>query len=385
MNELQRILEGFDRHQNIGEPAALATVVRTRGSVYRKPGARMLVAAGSGAIGAISGGCLEADVLARSREILGGGDPVVVRYDSTNFEEDLSVGFGMGCNGVVDVLIESLGCEAATRQLSFIRDCLRSRQFGVIATVFAVEGVPDIAVGSRLMVKSDGTAADTVGDDDLTRILAADLRETLIDRKSRTRSYTRPEGKIDVLLEVIRPPLPLLVFGAGYDAIPVVRLAKQLGWHVTVIDHRPEHLTGDRFPEADALLECSPDLPDSYSYLLTPQTVAVVMTHRYRSDLAFLKTLVPSPLRYLGVLGPERRMGQLWGDLAKWGVGPTPGRLYNPVGLDIGAETPEEIALAIVAEIQAVVTDRPSGFLRDRGGSIHPPKENSWLPSASSS
>jgi xanthine/CO dehydrogenase XdhC/CoxF family maturation factor len=178
----------------------------------------------------------------------------------------------------------------------------------------------------------------------------------------------------------------LLVFGAGYDAIPVVQFAKQLGWQVTVIDHRDEYLTRDRFPQADQLLECKPDPCDAYQHLLTPQAVAVVMTHRYVSDRAFLKHLIPSQIRYLGILGPKTRMAKLWQDLAQQEVTVTAQqkqRVYNPVGLDVAAETPEEIALSIIAEIQAVIGGGEGSFLRDRAGSIHTPIQHSWATSAS--
>lgn len=386
MKELQRILQAFEESQQAEKRAVLATVVQTSGSVYRRPGARMLLTEDGQMVSAISGGCLEADILERSRSLLSkGGDPILVRYDTTS-SEDIVFGFGLGCNGIVDVLIESLGDAAAVRQLSLIQDCLNTQQTVAIATVFSVENVPNVRVGDRVILKSDTTMINQISNTNVAHRIAADLNKTLIEKQTRIQSYALSCGHINVLLEIIRPPVPLLIFGAGYDAIPVVQFAKQLGWHVTVIDHRPEYLTQNRFPYADRLLCCKPDQPETYNHLLTPQTVAVIMTHRYLSDLALLKTLVPSRLRYLGVLGPKRRMQQLWQDLTGHGVIPTSEqsqRLYNPVGLDIGAETPEEIALSIVAEIQAVIGGRSAGFLRDRIGSIHSPSQPPCLELAS--
>lgn len=388
MNELQRILQSFSQSQQRGQRTALATVVQTQGSVYRRPGARMLLTEQGEMISAISGGCLEADILVRAQaSIQEDTPPFVVRYDAMNHEEDILLGFGLGCNGIVDVLIESLSWDAAIHQLSFIEECLQSRQSGVIATVFSVEGLSELAVGSRVMVKADGTIINQIDDPNLAQIITAEAQKTLNQGKTHNHSFTLPSGEIRVLFETITPPLPLLLFGAGHDAIPVVQFAKQLGWQVTVIDHRGEALTRDRFPQADQLLECKPDPPDSYQHLLTPQTVAVVMTHRYVSDRAFLKNLIPSPVRYLGVLGPKHRMAKLWEDLAEdGGIGTREQqqRVYNPIGLDIGTETPEEIALSIVAEIQAVISERSGGCLRDRAGSIHTPNDNSWTTSASS-
>jgi xanthine/CO dehydrogenase XdhC/CoxF family maturation factor len=382
MNELQHILQAFTHSQKSGRRTALATVVQTSGSVYRRPGARMLLVEDGQMISAISGGCLEGDVFERSQSLMfGGGEPMVVRYDTTS-GEDIVFGFGLGCNGVVDVLIESLGDETAASQMSFIQDCLQSGQVGAIATVFRIEGASDITVGSRLMLKWDGTVTNGIANADIAQRIETDARHTLRTQQTRVQFYTLHQGRVDVLIEVIQPLVPLLVFGSGYDAVPVVQLAKYLGWHVTVIDDRPGFLSGDRFPQADQILLCESDNPDSYQHLLTPQTVVVVMTHRYLSDLAFLKTLIPSPVRYLGVLGPKRRMQQLSDDLAQENILPTVGqkqRIYNPVGLDIAAETPQEIALSIVAEIQAVIGGRCGGFLRDRMGSIHSPLEQPCL------
>lgn len=382
MNELQRILHAFEQTQQTGKRAVLATVVRTSGSVYRRPGARMLLTEDGQMISAISGGCLEADIVERSRLLLAdGGSPSLVRYDTTS-SDDIVFGFGMGCNGIVDVLIESLTSDATVSQLSFIQDCLNTQQKGVIATVFSVDSVPDVKVGDRLMITSDTVIINQIANPNLAQNLTADLDKTLVEQQTRVQSYPLSSGQIDVLLEVIRPPVPLLIFGTGSDTLPVVQFAKQLGWHVTVIDHRSELLTRDRFPQADQLIDCIPDPPNAYQHLLTPETVVVVMTHRYVSDLAFLKTLIPSELLYLGVLGPKRRMQQLCQDLAEQGITPTPEQkqcLYNPIGLDIGAETPEEIALSILAEIQAVLAKRSGGFLRDRIGSIHlPPHRYVW-------
>jgi xanthine dehydrogenase accessory factor len=386
MNELRRMLQAFEQSRQAGKRAVLATVVQTSGSVYRRPGARMLLTEDGQMVSAISGGCLESDILERSHPLFSTNpNPVLIRYDTTS-SEDIVFGFGLGCNGVVDVLIESLSDDAAVRQLSFIQDCLNTQQAGAIATIFSVENVPGIKAGDRLMLRSDTTIINQITNTDVAQIIAADLYKTLITQKTHVQSYTLSTGRIDVLLEVIRPPVPLLVFGAGYDAIPVVQFAKQMGWQATVIDHRASYLTQDRFPHADRLLCCKPEQLDTYEHLLTPHAVAVVMTHRYLSDLAWLKILIPAQVRYLGVLGPKRRMQQLWQDLAGHGItlnSEHNQRLYNPVGLDIGAETPEEIALSIVAEIQAVISERSGCFLRDRPGSIHSPLPSPCLELAS--
>ncbi len=381
MNELQRILAAVDRGTEANHPMAMATVVNTHGSVYRRPGARMLltlVGDDVQRVSAISGGCLEQDVAEQARSLLESGQPYqLLRYDTTASDDEV-MGLGLGCSGVVEVLLESLQVAAAIAPLRVIQTWMQTQQSGVMATVFAVD--PDasagVTVGDRLLVTASGIVPPSLPDPDLAERIATDAQLSLSRHRPTITTYTRPQGQVSVLLEPIHPPLPLLVFGAGYDAIPVVQLAKHLGWQVSVIDHRPAYLSRDRFPAADQLIQAHPSQPHTYQPHLTPQAVAVVMTHHYPSDLAVLRTLIAYPLRYVGVLGPSRRMQQLEQEL---GVSSSDrpvqiyNQVYNPVGLDIAAETPEEIALAIVAEIQAVIGGGSGGFLRDRPGPIHAP------------
>lgn len=207
-----------------------------------------------------------------------------------------------------------------------------------------------------------------------------------------------PTGKAEVFIEVIQPPVPLMIFGAGHDAVPLVRLAQELGWYVTLVDSRQADGTRERFPSADEVVLVRPEgISDSEALLrlrkhgalakrhevqqqsadrlrVNNRTMAVIMTHNYLHNLELLKILLPSPVRYLGILGPKSRTGKLLQDLQEQGITPSEQqlqRLYSPVGLNIGADTPEEIALSIVAEIQAVLGDRSGGSLRNYQGPIH--------------
>jgi xanthine dehydrogenase accessory factor len=372
MKEWQDILKTFTQIKHSQQRAAIATVVKTSGSVYRRPGARMLITQSGQMVGAISGGCLESDIVERSQPlILHNGEPILVEYD-TNASNDLVWGLGMGCNGTVKVLIESV-CNSAQSQLEFIAECFCHHQPGVIATVFEIKGEVATSIASRLYLHSDGRITNEIGDRQLAAHLQHDAYQVLTEGKTKVVSYSLDHGSAEVLIEVIRPPVPLLVFGAGYDAVPIVQLAKQLGWHVTVIDRRPAYATRDRFPDADEIIVCHPEeLPTKLN--LNPQMVAVVLTHNYLSDKMLLQTLLPSPISYLGLLGAKRRSQQLLEDLQLEGFIPSKNqlqRLYAPVGLDIGAETAAEIALSIVAEIQAVLAQRSGNHLRFRQGSIH--------------
>jgi xanthine/CO dehydrogenase XdhC/CoxF family maturation factor len=384
MKELQNILKAFEQSQIAGQRMAIATVVKTIGSVYRRPGARMLLTEAGQIVGAISGGCLESDVFERAKPLLlENSQSILVQYDTTA-SDDVIWGMGMGCNGIVQVLIESLHPDAST-QLEFSADCFQQKAAGAMATIFHIEGTVEAHIADRLFLKPDGTVINQIADHPLATRLLQDTYRVLAEGKTQVISYQLDYGAVEALIEIIQAPTRLLLFGAGYDAMPVVQLAKQLGWHVTVIDHRATYATRDRFPQADEVIACHPHELEAH-LMLTPRTIAVVMTHHYQHDQALLRSLLPSPIQYLGVLGPKQRTQQLLENLRLEGIVPTHHqreRLYHPIGLDLGAETPEEIALAIVAEIQAVLTNHTGGMLRDRHAPIHDPNpERLCLPSA---
>ena len=383
MKELQNILAAFKQTQNQGQLTALATVVKTSGSVYRRPGARMLLTEEGQMIGCVSGGCLESDVFEKAQALMfTDGVPVVVNYNTTA-SDDIVWGFGLGCNGVVEVLIEPLSNQLAKDQLDFIAQCLHGQQPGVMATVFQVAG-DSAKIASRLFLKPDGTFISDIEDESLVQQILVDVQQILNQGKSRLKSYILPGGIAEVFLEVIHPIVPLVVFGAGHDAIPVVNLGKHQGWHVTVVDNRPGYITFERFPDSDQIIFSEPQAIQNHLNL-NSRTVAIVMTHKYESDLALLRTLLPSPVRYIGILGPKNRTQRLLQDLKSEGFVPTDAqlqRLYAPVGLDIGADSPEVIALAIVTEIQMVLTGRSGQSLKDRKAPIHQCSESNMISNA---
>ena len=362
------------------EPYVLATVVRIAGSAYRAPGARMLVTAGGDTVGSISGGCLERDVQEQALELMDGDRTRLLTYDATT-DEDLFMGTGLGCNGIVQILLEKLPWPEAPDLAAYLSACIEGQRPGVAATVFAVEGDAGVAAGQRLVLQADGSAAGDLHAADLRPQVEKEMRQ--LQRQiqeqpsampqSRPQTFETATGTADILLEPTLPPVPLIVFGAGYDALPLVQLASELGWHISVVDHRPVLARPERFPQAHRVLHAHAE--QAFEQLaISPRTVALVMTHNYLQDQALLKGLLPSPARYVGLLGPRQRAQRLLADLAKEGLQPTEaqlGRLSSPVGLDLGAETAEEIALSIIAEIQAVLAAREGGRLRQRTGPIH--------------
>lgn len=375
MDELHRIIE----HLAAGPPGqgcALATLVYVEGSSYRGVGARALALPDGSTVGLISGGCLEGDLLERAGEVLADGRPRTVRYDSTS-PEDALLGLGLGCNGVVEVLLERVtaaDAAAAARYLPLLRQARNDGRRAALATVYRSPEADE--VGSRLALIEAAAAPARRPTPHYFGPLRAGLREAmtrdlaaLLDRgRSRAAAYEVAGDRVQALLELVEPPLALTVCGAGPDAQPLVTLAAGLGWAPLVFDHRASFARPDRFPGAVRVVTAA---REEFSAAVPPRPgeAAVLMTHSYPTDLLYLEQLAPRNLRYLGVLGPRRRLDRLLAELGP--RAPADGVLYGPAGLDIGADTPAEIALAIAAEIRAVLAGRGGGSLRARPTPIH--------------
>jgi len=380
MKELQKIVGEGLRARASGQRAALATVVGIEGSGYRLPGARMLIVDGRWVAGSISGGCLEDDVVLRAREALARNEASVAVYDTTR-DDDIVFGVGLGCKGVVTLLIEPLRtAEEGVDFLAFAKRCLEQRVIGLAATVVRTDGSTSTKAAMRLVL-SDGAVDTDIVDSGLQTLIHAELRSLTED--TALKNLPSQSGTALVFLERIDPPTPLVIFGAGHDAMPVARLAKELGWHVTLVDHRPAYATRERFPHADTIVLGSPKEAAS-KVALDADTLALVMTHNYLRDMDWTQILLPSPVRYLGLLGPRKRTDSLLADLKEKGFQPSPeqlARLYAPVGLDIGSEGPAEVAMSILAEMQAVLTEHDGGHLRARKQPIHQRRDGTSQPS----
>ncbi len=367
MKELNSILTAFATSKHKEEQSFLATVVNVQGSTYRRPGARMLIRSTGEMVGTISGGCLENDVLEHTRVSMADGKPIVVTYDTTA-EEDIVWGFGLGCNGIVQILIETLNSNNPLNPLAFIEQCFHNQQPGIIATVIAVEGTVNVQPGERFTLKSNGSVNTNIKEKYLTNVLQKYAHTALKNKNSSFHKYQLPIGKVDVFIELIQPPPHLIIFGAGRDTLPVAELAKALGWRVTIFDCRGNEASKQRFAMADEVILTRREIIHQ-QLCLDDYTIAVVMTHNYLDDLEILKVLIPSNIKYLGCLGSKQRIAKLLEDLHAQGVKYTLvqlQKLYAPVGIDIGADTPEAIALSIIAEMQAVLANRGGGFLKNR-------------------
>lgn len=331
MNELLAIVRQL--RSAFPAPAVLATLVTVAGSSYRRPGARLLITADRLRLGSISGGCLEEDVIARAAAVAATGVPEKVTYDTTS-ENDLVWGVGLGCHGVVQVLLERIS--TTPRWADVLASNLDAHASTPLAVVWEARN-PSL-LGTRL-VEELPSQAENAG----------------------------------VFFDTISPQVPLVVFGAGDDARPLVRFAKELGWHVTVADPRRDFVTANRFPTADALV-AGPSHELVARSGIRSGSLAVVMTHHYVHDVPILRDLFGRDPRYIGLLGPKKRAARILADLAGEGVVLSDSlrqRLHAPVGLDLGATNPEEVALSIMAEMSAVLGGRDARPLRLRERPIH--------------
>ncbi|UJR83061.1 NTP transferase domain-containing protein [Sandaracinus amylolyticus] len=349
MNELERIVARASELD--GAPCLLATVVRVRGSSYRRPGARMLVAGDRWVSGCVSGGCLEGDVLLRGSHRCRDG-AVVITYDSTS-DEGEPWGVGLGCDGVVDVLLEA---GAPNDALVFARACFDAETSGVLVTVIGstVAGAP---IGARIAIGPHVALARPVVDP--------------VVRDALEHAARGPAGVVEVagvtaLVEVIAPSPQLFVLGSGHDVTPIVAAAQNAGFRVTVADRAIRERS--RLCVADQLVATGGDLAEIAGRIdAAREAYVVIMHHQVEADRAALAMVLRSRARYVGLLGPARRTRAL---LAALGV-EHDARVHAPVGLDIGAETPEQIALAVISEICAVARGRRGGMLRDRARPMH--------------
>jgi len=328
--------------------SVLATLATVAGSSYRRPGARLLLKNDGGRIGSISGGCLEEDVLIRARRVLATGTAETVVYDTTS-ENDLVWGVGLGCHGVVRVVIERLPARPAWA-VTLAENFAARRPTLLVVTHTATDATQ---LGTRLATPAGPAPAG--------------------ETPAAQHDPTADSPDTAIFLNHNAPPPALAIFGAGDDAQPLARLAHELGWHITVADPRAAFATTERFPTANALLVApTAELVDRLA--LAPDALAVVMTHHYIHDVPLVRALLARPLAYLGLLGPKKRAERILADLARDGLTITPAmlaHLHAPVGLDLGADSPEQVALAIVAEMQATLTRRNARPLRERTRPIH--------------
>lgn len=374
MNDLSSLLAALDQAQAGQQEAVIATVVKVEGSAYRRPGARMVIAQLGEATGTVSGGCLESDVSKKAWWLTASGKPSIRTYSTGEDDDELEeaeLSFGLGCNGTVHILFERVLPADESLVVALLRDVKASGHGAALATVIASPNERQVAVGERVALSPSFGLRTQMHERWLSQAIADDLRAVMEARRSATRTYEGAGGDVEVLLEYIPAPRRLVIFGAGHDASPLVSMARLQGWHITVIDARAHFARPQRFPEADQVL-AAPLEPLPQLTAMVADAAVVVMTHSLTQDRHWLSQVLNGAPRYIGQLGPRSRTERLLDEMpARLRDGQAFSTLHFPVGLDLGGDTPDSVALSILSEINAVFNGRAGAMLKHREASIH--------------
>jgi len=370
VKEIRDIISAFDEAQKQEKKTALATVVHVDGSSYRRPGAKMLITEDGQITGSISGGCLEGDALRKALLVMMQQKSSLVTYD-TNDEDDAKLGLGLGCNGIIQVLIEPIDIAKPNNPIQFLKAISSKRQKNILITLFSLQNKREAQYGTCVLVAEDGSISGDISI--LRNNLLEDAREALLNNHSFFKNYTTENNDLTAFIELVNPPVSIVVIGAGNDVVPLVKMADILGWETTVVDGRPDQAKKDRFVSGCQVIVSKPE--NVLKQLnIDDQTVFLLMTHNYNYDLAMLRVLLTKKVRYIGSLGPRKKLDRMLDELNEEGITVTDKQrsvIYGPVGLDIGADTPEEIALSVLAEIKAVLSSRDGRSLRENNEAIH--------------
>lgn len=367
MKEIKSIINAYNSIDFSTTKAALATVARVEGSSYRRTGARMLVLDNGTYLGGISGGCLEGDALRRAQKAIVQDKSSIITYDTTQ-DDGAQIGVGLGCNGIIDVLFTPLHNDESN-PVKLLSTLIETREPGVVVAITDCSDTIN-ALGKTTLYENDEQFLQSFPITSIATEVLHDIKHCLSNQSSATLTYnTKQNEAVKIFIEVILPVTHLVLYGGGYDVYPLARIARELGWNVTVVTnvHKADKAL---FTTANLVLhnkgEQHPTI-DNY-------TAIVLMAHDYKTDFNNLQRAFTTNAKYVGLLGPRKRTQKMFDELLNAGNPVSEEnmqRIFSPAGLDIGAATPEEIALSICAEIRSVFANRKGMQLRLREGTIY--------------
>jgi xanthine dehydrogenase accessory factor len=368
MKEIKLITEAYQKINFAETKVAMATVVRVVGSSYRRTGARMLVLESGEWIGGISGGCLEGDALKKARLAMTQNKARLVTYDTTE-DDPYQIGVSLGCNGIIDVLITPLDPENPNNAVLQAQNCLNQRVPNLLVTVTGLSAeLPNIALGQVFRFDNSADFASIFHLPEIYEEVLAEIYVALKNVASIAKEYRLADGtKLSLFLEVIPPVIQLYVFGSSYDVYPMVKVAKELGWRLVCVTN-PIKMHASLSEMADEVV------PKDHIPKIDAFTAAISMWHDFENDYQNLLSLLKTDIPYFGLLGPKKRTIKMYDRMTEEGISwskADENRIQSPVGLDIGAASPEEISLSICAEILAVFAKRDGSRLKLRDRAIH--------------
>ncbi|SDM45179.1 Xanthine and CO dehydrogenase maturation factor, XdhC/CoxF family [Daejeonella rubra] len=371
MKEIKAIIKAYDEIDRSVMRAAIATVVRVEGSSYRRTGARMLVLDNGTWVGGISGGCLEGDALKRARVAINNSRPTLITYD-TSEDDPHQIGVGLGCNGIIDVLFCPLDFNDPNNPVEVLKTCIQaSRETHILITISSVNGdFQDIKPGQLIQYKGPESLT-IIGDQSLESSVDHAVKQRIADKKSGSFTCEAPDGRsLAVFIEILPPEIHVVLMGHQYDVYPMCRLLKEIGWRVSIV---AELLKVNS--KISALADEIRAPSEFFEMLIDEHTAIILMSHDYKTDKINLPKALRTSAPFIGMLGPKVRSEKIWKELADEGRPVNESemeRIYAPLGLDIGAQTPEEIALSLAAGIRAAFSGRNGAFLKYRKSPIHP-------------
>ena len=379
MRELDVVIKKYQQLKSKGVRCILATVVHVDGSSYRRAGARMLVDEYGNITGAISGGCLEGDALRKALFALDRQENKLVTYDTSD-EEDAVIGAQLGCNGIIQVLFEPINYTAGNNPCELLKTVAKQEVPMAVSVVFDLDKTQH-QQGTVLVTDENEAVLGQQISNDLQQALLFKSKEVINEKASYFAEVTTEEKTHFAFIQIHQPPVKLILVGAGNDAQILAQQADLLGWKVTVTDGRPTHANKERFVGSCQVIVTKPE-ETLKNINIDNRTCFVLMSHNYNYDLSVLKLLLGnSETPYIGILGPLKKYERMLNELADEGIEVSKedlAKIHAPIGLEIGAETPAEIGLSILAEIQSVLTNKGARPLKQKTEPIHDTKQNQF-------
>ena len=377
MRELEFIIAQYENLSSQGTGCVLATVVHVEGSSYRRAGARMLVDEFGNITGAISGGCLEGDALRKALHALHQQKNKLITYDTSD-DDDAIIGAQLGCNGIIQVLFEPLDYGDVSNPCELLKAIVAQKHALTIIVQFNLDRSKDQA-GTILLIDKNLKYSGKKPEKELLDLILEQAQLTLQNKRSHFAEFTIHEETQHLFIQNYQPPVKLIIVGAGNDAQILAQQGELLGWEVIVTDGRPTHANKERFTSSCQIIVTKPE-QTLENIEIDQRSCFVLMSHNYKYDLAVLKLLLAEDqIPYIGILGPMKKYQRMQNDLNTEGFYISEEfkkRMHAPIGLEIGAETPAEIGLSILAEIQSVLTQTSARPLRERSEPIHEKSEN---------